>query len=172
MDSPDHHDRRCFPDTQEQYITDITNWVTESVNTLRSSVAPLPETTRQATRHIIQNHIHCINWGHGDVSTGGNLEKAKWADLEGQKHCAKCTQGGFGQKVTSFDRPLIFYEPGGITYGRLYDRDEEEVASNEPGQQKPTKDGIGDKLADFKVAQHLCELRIALSTDRDLDLDK
>ena len=74
--------------------------------------------------------------------------------------------------MTSFDRPLIFYEPGGITYGRLYDRDEEEVASNEPGQQKPTKDGIGDKLADFKVAQHLCELRIALSTDRDLDLDK
>jgi len=131
----------------------------------------LPETTRQATRQIIQNHIHCINWGHSDVSTGGKLEKAKWADLEGQKQCAKCTQGGFCQKVTPFDRPLIFYEPGGIKDGRLYDRDEEEVASNEQGQQEPTKYGIGGKLADLEVAQHLCELRIASSTDRDIDLN-
>jgi len=121
-------------------------------SSLRSSAAPLPETTRQATRQIIQNHIHCINWGHGDVSTGGNLEKAKWADLKGQKHCAKSTQGGSGQKVTPFDRPLIFYESGGIEDGRLDDRDEEEMASNEPGQQKPRKGGISGKLANLEVA--------------------
>jgi len=33
LDSSEHYDRRCFPGTREQYITDITNWVTESVNT-------------------------------------------------------------------------------------------------------------------------------------------
>ena len=32
FDSQDHYDRRCFPGTREQYITNITNWVTESVN--------------------------------------------------------------------------------------------------------------------------------------------
>ena len=32
FDSQDHYDRRCFPGTREQYIADITNWVTESVN--------------------------------------------------------------------------------------------------------------------------------------------
>jgi len=31
FDSQDHYDRRCFPGTREQYIADITNWVTESV---------------------------------------------------------------------------------------------------------------------------------------------
>ena len=31
-DSQDHYDRRCFPGTREQYIADITNWVTESVD--------------------------------------------------------------------------------------------------------------------------------------------
>ena len=30
FDSQDHYDRRCFPGTREQYISDITNWVTES----------------------------------------------------------------------------------------------------------------------------------------------
>ena len=33
FDSQDHYDRRCFSGTREQYIADITNWVTESVNT-------------------------------------------------------------------------------------------------------------------------------------------
>ncbi|KAF5357219.1 hypothetical protein D9756_006360 [Leucocoprinus leucothites] len=28
MDSRDHYDRRCFPGTRDQYITDITNWAT------------------------------------------------------------------------------------------------------------------------------------------------
>ena len=28
FDSQDHYDRRCFPGTREQYIADITNWVT------------------------------------------------------------------------------------------------------------------------------------------------
>ena len=32
FDSQDHYDRRCFPGTREQYIADITNWVTESVD--------------------------------------------------------------------------------------------------------------------------------------------
>jgi len=32
IDSQDHYDRRCFPGTREQYISDITNWVTESFN--------------------------------------------------------------------------------------------------------------------------------------------
>ena len=32
IDSQDHYDRRCFPGTREQYISDITNWVTESVD--------------------------------------------------------------------------------------------------------------------------------------------
>ena len=32
LDSSEHYDHRCFPGTREQYITDITNWVTESVN--------------------------------------------------------------------------------------------------------------------------------------------
>jgi len=32
FDSQDHYDHRCFPGTREQYIADITNWVTESVN--------------------------------------------------------------------------------------------------------------------------------------------
>ena len=32
FDSRDHYGRRCFPGTREQYIADITNWVTESVN--------------------------------------------------------------------------------------------------------------------------------------------
>ena len=32
FDSQDHYDRRCFPGTREQYIADITNWVTESAN--------------------------------------------------------------------------------------------------------------------------------------------
>jgi len=32
VDSQDHYDRRCFPGTREQYIADITNWVTESVD--------------------------------------------------------------------------------------------------------------------------------------------
>ena len=32
FDSQDHYDCRCFPGTQEQYIADITNWVTESAN--------------------------------------------------------------------------------------------------------------------------------------------
>ena len=32
FDSQDHYDCRCFPGTREQYITDITNWVTESVD--------------------------------------------------------------------------------------------------------------------------------------------
>jgi len=36
FDSQDHYDRRCFPGTREQYIADITNWVTESVNPLSS----------------------------------------------------------------------------------------------------------------------------------------
>jgi len=31
-ESQDHYDRRCFPGTREQYITDITNWVTGSVD--------------------------------------------------------------------------------------------------------------------------------------------
>ena len=30
FDSQGHYDRRCFPGTREQYIADITNWVTES----------------------------------------------------------------------------------------------------------------------------------------------
>jgi len=33
FDSPEHYDRRCFPGTREQYIADITNWVTESIDT-------------------------------------------------------------------------------------------------------------------------------------------
>ena len=32
FDSRDHYDRRCFPGTREQYIADITNWVTKSVD--------------------------------------------------------------------------------------------------------------------------------------------
>ena len=32
FDSKHHYDRRCFPGTREQYIVDITNWVTESAN--------------------------------------------------------------------------------------------------------------------------------------------
>jgi len=32
FDSQDHYDRRCFPGTRGQYISDITNWVTESVD--------------------------------------------------------------------------------------------------------------------------------------------
>jgi len=32
FDSKHHYDRRCFPGTREQYIADITNWVTESVH--------------------------------------------------------------------------------------------------------------------------------------------
>ena len=32
FDSQDHYDRRCSPGTREQYIADITNWVTESVD--------------------------------------------------------------------------------------------------------------------------------------------
>ena len=32
FDSQGHYDRRCFPGTREQYIADITNWVTESAN--------------------------------------------------------------------------------------------------------------------------------------------
>ena len=32
FDSQDHYDRRCFPGTREQYIADITNWVTESAS--------------------------------------------------------------------------------------------------------------------------------------------
>jgi len=32
FDSQDHYDRRCFPGTREQYISDITNWVTGSVD--------------------------------------------------------------------------------------------------------------------------------------------
>jgi len=32
FDSQDHYDRRCFPGTREQYISDITNWVIESVD--------------------------------------------------------------------------------------------------------------------------------------------
>jgi len=32
FDSEHHYDRRCFPGTREQYIVDITNWVTESAN--------------------------------------------------------------------------------------------------------------------------------------------
>ena len=32
FDSRDHYGRRCFPGTREQYIADITNWVTESVD--------------------------------------------------------------------------------------------------------------------------------------------
>jgi len=32
FDSQDHYDRRCFPGTREQYIADITNWVTESIH--------------------------------------------------------------------------------------------------------------------------------------------
>ena len=32
FDSHEHYDRRCFPGTREQYIADITNWVTESVD--------------------------------------------------------------------------------------------------------------------------------------------
>ena len=32
IDSQDHYDRRCFPGTREQYISDITYWVTESVD--------------------------------------------------------------------------------------------------------------------------------------------
>jgi len=32
FDSQDHCDRRCFPGTREQYIADITNWITESVD--------------------------------------------------------------------------------------------------------------------------------------------
>jgi len=33
LGSSEHYDRRCFPGTREQYITDITNWVTESIYT-------------------------------------------------------------------------------------------------------------------------------------------
>jgi len=32
FDSQDHYDHRCFPGTREQYIVDITNWVTESAD--------------------------------------------------------------------------------------------------------------------------------------------
>jgi len=32
FDSQDHYGHRCFPGTREQYIADITNWVTESVD--------------------------------------------------------------------------------------------------------------------------------------------
>jgi len=32
FDSQGHYDRRCFPGTREQYIADITNWVTQSVD--------------------------------------------------------------------------------------------------------------------------------------------
>jgi len=32
FDSQDHCDRHCFPGTREQYIADITNWITESVD--------------------------------------------------------------------------------------------------------------------------------------------
>ena len=32
FDSKHHYDRRCFPGTREQYIADITNWVTGSVD--------------------------------------------------------------------------------------------------------------------------------------------
>ena len=32
FDSQDHYDRRCFPGTREQYIADITNWVTGSAD--------------------------------------------------------------------------------------------------------------------------------------------
>ena len=32
FDSHEHYDRRCFPGTREQYIADITNWVTESID--------------------------------------------------------------------------------------------------------------------------------------------
>ena len=32
FDSRDDYDHRCYPGTREQYISDITNWVTESAN--------------------------------------------------------------------------------------------------------------------------------------------
>ena len=32
FDAQDHYDRRCFPGNREQYISDTTNWVTESAN--------------------------------------------------------------------------------------------------------------------------------------------
>ena len=32
FDSQDHYNRHCFPGTWEQYIADITNWVTKSTN--------------------------------------------------------------------------------------------------------------------------------------------
>ena len=34
FDSQDHYNRLCFPSTEQQYIADITSWVTESANPL------------------------------------------------------------------------------------------------------------------------------------------
>ena len=34
FDSQDHYNRLCFPSTEQQYIGDITSWVTESANPL------------------------------------------------------------------------------------------------------------------------------------------